>query len=126
MLQGEVSGNVSSLLNTVHMEATEDFSHAPEARTSILNYGIPDPSRLTIDDAGVNAIAADIVKALVTYEPRLERRSVMAARDAAVSAAELKVRFVVHADLICQPLNVPVEFVAEVEQDTAKFRIEGL
>lgn len=126
VLQQEVSSNISNLLNTVHMEATEDFARLDEVRTSIVNYGMPDLSRLSIDDSGVDDIASDIRHALVTYEPRLARGSVEAVRDNTASKAGLEVRFFVRADLMCQPVNVPVEFVAEVERDTAKFRVEGL
>jgi type VI secretion system protein ImpF len=38
----------------------------------------------------------------------------------------LKIRFVVNADLACEPLNVPVEFVAEVELDSGKILINRL
>jgi type VI secretion system protein ImpF len=32
----------------------------------------------------------------------------------------MKIRFVVRDDLACDPLNVPVEFVADLELDTGK------
>jgi len=41
-------------------------------------------------------------------------------------AADLKVRFIVRADLFCEPLNVPIEFVADVEVDTGKIMIARL
>ena len=39
---------------------------------------------------------------------------------------ELKLRFVVHADLRCDPLNVPVEFVADVDLDSGGIQINRL
>jgi type VI secretion system protein ImpF len=47
-------------------------------------------------------------------------------RDTAVDAADLKVRFIVRADLACDPLNVPIEFVADVEIDSGKIVINRL
>ena len=43
-----------------------------------------------------------------------------------IDPAELKIRYLVHADLLCEPLNVPVEFVADVEVTTGKVHISRL
>jgi type VI secretion system protein ImpF len=48
---------------------------------------------------------------------------VKVARDATVDRTELKIRFTVNADLFCDPVNVPVEFIAEVEMDSGKIQI---
>jgi type VI secretion system protein ImpF len=39
---------------------------------------------------------------------------------------ELKLRFVVQADLRCDPLNVPVEFIADVDLDSGGIQINRL
>jgi type VI secretion system protein ImpF len=62
----------------------------------------------------------------MNFEPRLLRDTIRVKRDEAVDADELKLRFVVRADLSCQPLNVPIEFVADVEVDTGKIVINRL
>lgn len=126
VLRREVSGNIASLFNTVHLEATEDFSAAPDARVSILNYGIPDLARLSIHDLEVNAVGDTIRAAMIAYEPRLLPSSIKARRDDSVDPATLQVRFLVYAELRAEPLNIPVEFVAEVDSELAKFRIERL
>ena len=43
-----------------------------------------------------------------------------------VDASELQIRFLVRADLKCDPLNVPVEFVADVEVESGKVKIDRL
>jgi type VI secretion system protein ImpF len=47
-------------------------------------------------------------------------------RDTGLDKAELKIRFVVNAELACEPLNVPVEFIADVEFDSGKILINRL
>jgi type VI secretion system protein ImpF len=47
-------------------------------------------------------------------------------RDHTVRLEALKIRFVVRADLSCTPLNVPVEFVADIQVDTGKISINRL
>ncbi|MEM0907217.1 MAG: GPW/gp25 family protein [Pseudomonadota bacterium] len=124
VLRNEVSGNLAAMLNTVHLEASEDLSAVPEVEKSILNYGFPDLSRLTIDDTKINNIAAEIRTALIKYEPRVNPASIQAERDTDVDDASLAIRFVVYAELWGEPLNIPVEYVAEVDSEFAKFRIE--
>ena len=47
---------------------------------------------------------------LKTFEPRLAPASIAARRDTTIDPAELKLRFLVRAEIEADPLNVPVEF----------------
>ena len=62
----------------------------------------------------------------MNYEPRLDPATIQAGRDSSVNSDELKVRFVVRAELRCEPVNVPVEFVADVELDSGSIQINRL
>ena len=125
ILRREVSRDLEALLNSVAMESTVDMNGAPYARKSIINFGLPDVSNRTIDGKSVNSIPGDIKTAIINYEPRLPAASLEVERDITVDPAELKVRFIVRADLTCEPVHVPVEFVADVI-DTAKVIINRL
>jgi type VI secretion system protein ImpF len=114
MLRQEVGRDLDNLLNSVALESTLDLTDAPHVRKSILNYGIPDIADRTIDEARVDHIPEEIREALINFEPRLAAASVRVTRDTSIDAVELKVRFIVRADLTCDPVHVPVEFVAEV------------
>ena len=114
LLRREVSRDLEALLNTVALESTIDMSEAPDVRKSILNFGIPDLTKRTIDEASVNAIPEEIRAAIVNFEPRLAAASLHIERDTSVDIAELKVRFIVRADLTCDPVQVPVEFIADI------------
>lgn len=122
-LQRSVARDLESLMNTVNFAAGVDLTAYPAVAKSILNYGFMDISRTSIDEAAVGDIARDIERALTTFEPRLVAGTVMAMRDPDVDPAELKLRFVVRAEVGCDPLNLPVEFVADLEQDTGKIAI---
>jgi type VI secretion system protein ImpF len=114
VLRREVYRDVDALLNSIALESTIDMADVPYARKSIINFGIPDITHRTIDEAGVDEIPEEIKEALMNYEPRLAAASVRVTRDTSVDPTELKIRFVVRADLSCDPVHVPVEFVAEV------------
>lgn len=117
MLRQEVSRDLHALLNTIGLESSVDMTDAPYARKSILNFGIPDVAHRTIDDIGVDDICEEIRAALAHFEPRLAAASLHVERDKSADSAELKIRFIVRANLTCHPVHVPVEFVAEVIDD---------
>jgi type VI secretion system protein ImpF len=123
-LRREVMTDLLDLFNTTNLASAQDLSAAPEARRSILNHGFPDLSSRTLDENGLSEMAREIETALADFEPRLERGSIKARRDETARDDELKLRFLVKADLISRPLNVPLEFVAEIELDSGKFKID--
>jgi type VI secretion system protein ImpF len=114
VLRREVGLDLDALLNTIALESTIGMTDAPYVRKSIINFGIPDITHRTIDEAGVTDITQEMRLAIINFEPRLAAASVRVTRDMSVDPVELKIRFIVRADLTCDPVHVPVEFVAEV------------
>jgi type VI secretion system protein ImpF len=125
VLRREVARDLDALLNAIALSSTIDMTDAPFASKSIVNFGIPDVTHRTIDEVGVNDIPDEIKAAIVNYEPRLAAASIHIERDNTVDIAELKVRFIVRADLTCDPVHVPVEFIADVIE-TGKIIINRL
>jgi type VI secretion system protein ImpF len=126
VLRREVTRDLEALMNTIALESTEDLGEHDEVRRSILNFGLPDVAHRSIDESAVQDIPTEIEAALIRYEPRLVAQSIVVGRDESVDTKQLKVRFTVRADLTCDPVNVPVEFVADVEFDTGKIVINPL
>jgi len=126
VLRREVARDLESLMNTVALESTEDLAAFAHVQNSILNYGFPDIAHRSIDEISVDDLSDEICSVLTRYEPRLERESIRATRDMSARVDELKLRFVVQADLLCDPLNVPVEFVADVDLDSGGIQINRL
>ena len=125
-LRKEVLRDLESLLNAVAFESSEDLEAHDEVRKSILNYGCPDIAHRTIDEARIVEIRNELEAALIRYEPRLVRESIEVKRDDTFDRAELRVRYTVNADLFCNPVNVPVEFFAELECDTGAIVVSRL
>ena len=113
-LRREVARDLDALLNTIAMASTIDMGPFPYVNKSILNFGIPDLTQRTIDEAAVDDIPEELRTAILNYEPRLAAASLQIERDKTVDEAELKVRFIVRAELTCHPVHVPIEFVADV------------
>lgn len=114
MLRRDVARDLDALLNTVAMASTIEMSQFPYAIKSILNFGIPDLTHRSIDEAGVDDIPEELKTAILNFEPRLSAASLQIERDNSVDTAELKIRFVVKAELTCHPVHFPVEFVADL------------
>ncbi len=125
LLRREVSRDLEALLNAIAMESTIDMTETPFARKSIINFGLPDVADRTIDETSVGNIPQEIRTAIINYEPRLAAASLHIERDTSVDPVELKIRFIVRADLTCDPVHVPVEFVADVI-DTGKITVNRL
>jgi type VI secretion system protein ImpF len=121
-----VSSDISALLNTVNLDSVEDLSKAPEVRKSILNFGFSDLARISIDENEVFGVAKRLETALRDFEPRLAPDSIKSRRDETASPEELRVRFLISAELKLQPVNVPMQFVAELELDSGKIKIDRL
>jgi type VI secretion system protein ImpF len=125
MLCREVARDLDALMNTIAMESSVDLEPFAQVRKSILNFGLPDIAHRSIDEISVNDLQYEIATVLMNYEPRLLRGTIQVKRDV-TDPADLKIRFVVHADLHCEPLNLPVEFVADVDVDNGKIVINRL
>ena len=125
-LRREVNSDVVDLLNTVNLDSALDLSDAPEVARSVLNFGFPDMTTRTIDENRLIEISRDIEQALRTFEPRLAADTLAVGRNPLVDAEALRLKFFIKADLRAEPLDVPVEFVAEVELDSGKIKVDRL
>lgn len=123
-LRRDVARDLEVLMNTVNLAAGFPLGDYPRVRRSVLNHGFPDVMHRTIDESTVGEIGQEIEAALALHEPRLVPGSIAVSRDQTVDAVELKIRFVVRADLRYDPINVPVEFLADLERDTGKITIK--
>jgi len=108
------------------MESSEDLEPFEHVRASILNFGLPDITHRSIDELSVESVSDEIRAALTRHEPRLIPASIRVTKDPEINEAELKIRFVVRAELMCVPLNVPVEFVADLELDSGNIVVGRL
>ncbi|MGF9759344.1 type VI secretion system baseplate subunit TssE [Microvirga sp. 0TCS3.31] len=123
VLKREVARDLEALMNTIAVESSLDMTGCDNARNSILNFGLPDIVKRSVDDAALDIIAGEIRTALINFEPRLVAKSISVTRDRTANLENLKARFRIQADLLCNPANVPVEFIADVELDIGRIAI---
>lgn len=121
-LKVEVERDVNALMNHVALESTIDLQDFPQIRKSVLNFGFPDIAHRSLDELEASDLDGEIVAVLRQYEPRLVAGTVRVARDASVDPGTLEVRYLVDGHLLCQPLNVPIEFVAKFDVASGKIQ----
>jgi type VI secretion system protein ImpF len=125
-LRGEVARDLETLMNCVAMSSSVDLDMYPAVQRSILNYGFPDIAHRSIDELAASDLDQEIERILRLFEPRLIEASMRVTRDRSVDIDDLKIRYIVHADLACEPINIPLQFVADLEVTTGKIQIHRL
>jgi len=126
VLRAEVSRDLETLMNTIALESTLSLRGHRHVRDSILNFGLPDLTHRSIDEIDVGDIKDEIATAIRNFEPRLIDDTVEVTRDTSADVTALKVRFVVRADLACKPVNIPIEFTADLELESGKITVNRL
>jgi type VI secretion system protein ImpF len=126
-LKAAVARDLEWLLNTKSvLRRASDIEQLPDARDSILTYGIPDFSTASWRSHGdAKRICAEIGVAVRTFEPRLLPSTVRVSMLPTQSADDFRMRFRIEATLHVEPISEPVYFDSSVEMDTGAIRVEG-
>jgi type VI secretion system protein ImpF len=114
-LRTELMRDLDVLMNTTHLAASLDYDLEPEVSRSILNFGLPDFVRVSFDENRVDDISRAIAETIATFETRLIKDSISVKREAQIEEGSLAVRFNVTADIRCDPVALPIEFIADLE-----------
>jgi type VI secretion system protein ImpF len=125
-LRSHLETDLGALLNTIRLDAVVDLKDAPHVATSILNYGFCDLSGIGAADLKTGAVVASIRQSLMDHEPRI----VPASLDVRVLEAEASVNqrlsITVSAELMGDPVDIPLNFDAEVDLGAGKMKMSKL
>ena len=109
--------DLSWLLNTPHLAATEDLEEYPNVAQSVLNYGLPSFAGSAVARLSGAEVERAIKEAVLRYEPRLLPKTVKVkmvsggAGDEASHSAQIEIE----AELWAQP--VPLRMFMKTEVD---------
>lgn len=120
VLKRDLGTDLGSLVDTINLGSAVDLSGFPYVARSVLNYGLPDMSPVTLGADDIDIVGGNLRAALLQHEPRLSRQSLRVERNGDGEDSGQRIRFKVHAELISKPLDIPVEFVAEVDVGAGK------
>ena len=123
-LRDAVRHDLEWLLNTRRELVALDDA-LPEARRSLLRYGVPDVSSMSRD--GVDTVARlvrEVEQAIATFEPRLAQARVVALQDPGMGARQ-ELRFTIEALLRVDPAPERVVFDTVLETARGDYQLRG-
>jgi len=126
LVRENFSLDLLSLVNTINLGSAVDLSGLDRVGKSVLNFGLPDITHMTSEDAEVSDVSRILLDALANFEPRLHRDTLRVERNDVFDDVNQRIRFVVSGELSCRPLDVPIEFVAEVDVGSGKVQLTRL
>lgn len=126
VLRAELAADLDALVNTVNLQAAFDISDFPEVQKSILNYGMPDLSALTIDSSEANLVGRELEQALKNFECRLLENSIAVAGEVQHDDVGSRLAFKIKADMHATPSDVAIEFLADFEAFSGQGKLRGI
>jgi len=118
-LRAAVMRDLSWLLNSVNLEATQDLGPYPEVARSVLNYGLPELTGQSVSGLDQATVARVLRQAILAFEPRILRESLkvraVSRRD---KTSHHSVGFEIEGELWAQPVPVHLLLRTEVEVET--------
>ncbi len=136
-LRAAVLRDLSWLFNTARAEPDpfrgdpDDvaiWKDAPQARNSVLNYGIPALSGITISRLQFGALENAIRQAIVQFEPRIDPKTlaVQVNRDAGFSVEHNSLRLIIRGHMWNQPVPLELLLSADVDVETGMAAVRDM
>jgi len=126
ILKRDLAIDLSSLVNTIDLSSSVDLSDFDYVSKSVLNFGLYDVAHLTSDEMAVGEIASDLINALIHHEPRINRETLSVVRSTEFDETNQKMRYEISAEMLSKPLDIPLEFIAEVDIASGKVQLSQL
>ncbi|MBK8456312.1 MAG: type VI secretion system baseplate subunit TssE [Phyllobacteriaceae bacterium] len=122
-IRSAVRDDLVNLVSTIDLQSAVDLDGFEHVARSVINYGLYDIGHLTSEDAEISGLEDNITAALASFEPRIKAQSLHVERNVAFNAVEQKVSFSISAEISNRPLDVPIDFVAEIDMSVGKVKI---
>lgn len=113
-----VLNDIGTIFSTIDLQSAIDIADLDYVSKSVINFGLYDIMHLTSEDAGVAEIEGNIVAAVLSYEPRVRRDSLTVEKSEQIDDVGQKIRLSIYAEVSNRPVNIPVDFTAEVDLST--------
>jgi type VI secretion system protein ImpF len=114
------------LLNTTNLAAGQDLSAYPEVAGSVVNYGIPDLSGMTVSGTDVAALERALRQAIADFEPRILRHTLSVRLE--MNEGQMShnaMTFLIEGELWAQPVPLRLYLKTEIDLDIGDVRVSG-
>ena len=125
-LRKHLNYDMASLMNTVNLDATVSLEDHPYVARSIINFGFNDLSRMSDSNKDAETVAALIKSTLINYEPRLIEDTLEVTLAKEQSEASQRMTFDISAEMAASPADIPMNFVAEIDEGAGKMQMTKL
>lgn len=122
-LREGVMRDLAWLLNTTNLLSVIDTQKLPHISNSVINYGMPDISGISVAGLNLGDLERCIRQAIWDFEPRLVRASVKVKANAASAGENNKIMFEIEADMWAQPYPERLYLKTELDVDRATIRL---
>jgi type VI secretion system protein ImpF len=102
-LREGVMRDLAWLLNTTNLLSVSNVAALPHVADSVLNFGVPDISGISVSSLDVGKLERGIRQAIWDFEPRLIRNTVKVSARGSNGGEQNKLTFEIEADLWAQP-----------------------
>ena len=126
MLKRNLNIDLEHLANTINLASVIDLDDYPAIRRSVLNFGIDDLTHLTTDSSDLLMLGEALRAALIAHEPRLVPETLSVEQHSGDVENEQRISFFTHAEMKCRPVDIPLEFVAEIDVGSGKVELHGV
>jgi len=123
-LRAGVLRDVAWLLNTVHLQASQDLSAVPHAAHSTINYGIPDLAGSSAAGRNAQALEKAVRQALLDFEPRILADSLKVTVQVQPNRmSHHAMIFIIEGDLWAQPVPLSLYLKTEMDLETGSVTV---
>ena len=116
------------LFNTTSLESSVDWTHAPHARKSVLNYGLPALSGETASSIDPLVLQNRVRQAILDHEPRILPATLRV--EAVISEAQLnhhnQIGFLIEGQLWAQPVPLELLLHTDIDLETGRVAVHEL
>lgn len=123
LLRDDLTRDLSSLVDTIDLDSAIGLEEFEYVRKSILNYGLYDLTHVILNADATEEVIENLRRALLEHEPRLVPESLSITRTDGSEDVGQRIRFSIRAEMMSTPLDIPVEFVAELDSTSGKVMV---
>ena len=121
-LRESVLRDLAWLLNTTNLLSVTDHAKLPHVANSVVNYGMPDISGISVAGLNLTELERGIRQAIWDFEPRLIRASV-SVRAVPAESDRNTIMFEIEGDMWAQPYPERLYLKTELDVDRASIRV---
>lgn len=125
-LRRNLAQDIASLMNTIRLDVCVPLDDYPRISASVINHGFQDMDSLWRNNRTPGSLAVAIREALIRAEPRLRADTIEVRLDEAEPTADQRLSFEIIAEMISDPNDIPLQFVAEIDPAAGKIAMRRM